>query len=84
MANDILEAKWAETIPDLPDNEPARYFNVVGKYCTAERDYIEITRITVQTDEPGLHCNMRRVCIWNEETLLAEFPFIAAGAVGYV
>lgn len=84
MTQDILEAKWAETIPDLPDNEPARYFSVGARFKTAAGENLEITRITVQTDEPGLHCNMRRVCIWSDETLLAEFPFIAACAVGYV
>ncbi len=84
MTPDVIEAKWAETIPDLPENEPARYFSVGGKFATAKREYLEITRITVQTDEPGLHCNMRRVCIWTGDTLAVEFPFIAAGAVGYV
>ena len=76
---DILEADWAETLPD--GDEGARYYKV-GKPISALSPMWICTRITVQTDEPGLHGYMRRVCIWKGETLAVEFPFISAGAVG--
>lgn len=76
----ISEAQWAETTPD--GDEGARYYRV-GKKLDCLTPKVTVTRITVQCDEPGLHGHMRRVCIWSGDTLHVEFPFIAAGAVGY-
>lgn len=76
------QAIWAETLPDGDDG--ARYFRVGGDLHADDGSKVPITSITVQRDVPGLHCNLDRVCIWCGDELAAEFPYLSAGAVGYI
>lgn len=79
---DAIEAAWAETGPDADGD---CHFWSVGKqfYNPGSVDRPTITRITVQEDLPGLHCNMRRVCVWVGEAMVAEAPVATIKAIGY-
>jgi len=33
-----------------------------------------VSRITVTEDLPGLHCNMERVRVWDDDMVIAEMP----------
>lgn len=70
--SDIIDALWAETAPDV-DGDP-RFWKVGGSIWNGSGYGGPITRITVQKDEPGLHCDMRRVCVWIGETMVVEVP----------
>lgn len=75
-----MEAEWVEFPPkdggDSAFYKAGYYIGVPGKMRT-------ITRITVQQDLPGLHCNLRRVCIWVGDQLAIEAPLHSVEAVGY-
>jgi hypothetical protein len=76
-----MEATWAETLPDS-DGESRLW--AIGKPADWRvKNGPKVTRITIQQDLPGLHCNLRRVCIWSDETLVAEAPLHNLQAVGY-
>ena len=79
---EVIEAAWAETGPDA-DGEC--HFWRVGKpfYNLASASKPIITRITVQHDLPGMHCNMRRVCVWIGDVMVAEAPVATITAIGY-
>ena len=75
------EALWATTPPDC-DGQQSHWH--VGKTIWQDgAPGAVITRITVQEDLPGLHCNMRRVCVWVGGVLAAEAPVHSLEAVGY-
>lgn len=79
---DVIEAAWAATGPDADGD---CFFWCVGKplYGAGAEHRPTITRITVQEDLPGLHCNMRRVCVWVGEAMVAEAPVATIKAIGY-
>lgn len=76
-----MEASWVE-IPPGVDNEATFY--CVGGLIYAGGQEATITRITVQEDLPGLHCNMRRVCVWVDDALAFEAPMHAVQGVCYL
>ena len=77
----IREAEWATTPPDC-DGQQTHW--AVGKPIWANGGPGPvITRITVQEDLPGLHCHMRRVCVWIGDDLAAEAPVHSLEAIGY-
>lgn len=80
--NGIVDAYWAEGLADA-DGE-SRFWEVGKPVWQAGKPAATITRITVQDDLPGLHCNMRRVCVWAGDALLAEAPLHNLQAVGYL
>lgn len=70
---DLKSVSW----PDPRRENEYGYFFIVGdgfRYGQ-DRDMAKITRITLQEDVPGMHANMRRVCVWSGEVLLAESPY---------
>lgn len=81
MDHEIMEAAWAESRPDQ-DGE-SRFWAVGKPIWTGKAHGPAVTRITVQQDLPGLHCNMRRVCIWIGETMVVEAPLHSLALVGY-
>ena len=81
MSDNVIDAEWAEGLPDA-DND-ARIWKLGKLLDWKDKAGPIITRITVQEDLPGLHCNMRRVCVWSGETLVAEAPLHNLQAVGY-
>lgn len=85
--SDAREAEWVDLLP--ADDGEARSF-AVGYRVRATVDpnesperYIQVTRITVQCDLPGLHCDLWRVCVWSGETMIAEVPLHNTAGVGY-
>lgn len=42
-----------------------------------------VTKITVEDDIPGLHCNLRTIKIWSGEKLIAEIPYLRFELVVY-
>ncbi|MGP9790720.1 hypothetical protein [Roseinatronobacter sp. NSM] len=83
---DLREAQWVDFLP--VDGE-ARSF-AVGDHVRATNDpneaperYIKVTRITVQCDLPGLHCDMWRVCVWSGDAMIVEVPLHNTAGVGY-
>lgn len=81
MDHPVMEAVWVESIPDSEGT--TRFWKVGNTILGWEGSSGTITRITVQQDLPGLHCNMRRVCVWVGDALVAEAPMHAVQAVGY-
>lgn len=81
MDDDIKDAIWAETAPDA-DGDTRQWAVGTGIWDGKKRGPA-VTRITVQQDLPGLHCNLRRVCIWIGETMVAEGPVHSMQAIGY-
>lgn len=80
MDHPVMEAAWAETLPDHDGD--AGFWKVGGEIWNGPYSR-RITRITVQQDLPGLHCNLRRVCVWVGDVLAAEAPLHSLAAVGY-
>lgn len=76
-----MEARWVDLTPD-EDGHITSYS--VGNLIWFNHDNQRITRITVQQDLPGLHCNMRRVCVWTGDDLAFEAPVHAVAGIGYV
>lgn len=81
MDHPVMEAVWAECLPGA-DGE-SRFWAVGQQTWLPGGHCPTVTRITVQQDLPGLHCNMRRVCVWVGDALVAEAPMHAVQAVGY-
>lgn len=81
MTDEIMEADWAESLPDQ-DGE-SRFWRVGQGIWTGKSHGPAITRITVQQDLPGLHCNMRRVCVWIGDVMVVEAPVHSLSAIGY-
>jgi hypothetical protein len=77
MSSGIVPAKWADG-PALENGE--RVTAVVGNTLFKR----PVTGITVNTDEPGQLCFMRRVIVWSGDEMLCEWPMIGSGGVGYV
>jgi len=75
-----MDARWVDLLPD--NGESPRY--AVGGYIHHFRDKVEVTRITVQEDLPGMYCNMRRVCVWAGDKLAFEAPLHNVQGVGYL
>lgn len=78
---DIKEAIWAEGPRDCDGS--GTFWKVGSHIHNHPQQSVIITRITVQEDLPGLHCNMRRVCVWVGETMVAEAPVHALIGIGY-
>ena len=81
MDHEIMEAARAQAPPDQAG--ASRIWTVGKPIWTGKAHGPAVTRITVQQDLPGLHCNMRRVCIWIGETMVVEAPLHSLAAVGY-
>lgn len=81
MDQETKDAIWAEGLPDADGN--TNFWKVGQGIWTGSARGPAITRITVQHDLPGLHCNLRRVCVWIGETMVAEAPLHSLAAVGY-
>lgn len=81
MDHEIIEAEWAET--QLDQDGESRFWQVGRPIWTRKAHGPAVTRITVQQDLPGLHCNMRRVCIWIGDKMVVEAPLHSLAAVGY-
>lgn len=75
-----MDAQWVDFLPD--DGESTRY--AVGGKVYFRALTIDITRITVQQDLPGMYCNMRRVCVWAGDQLAFEAPLHNVQGVGYL
>lgn len=71
MDNNIRKAHAVETPMDV--NGESSYYIVGGLIYQGPICYT-ITKITVQEDLPGLHCNMRRVLVWVEDRVAVEIP----------
>jgi hypothetical protein len=82
--SETREAQWVEGIPD--DGE-CRWYRVGAVAASRMVDGVwikhPVTRITVQRDLPGLHCDLWRVCVWSGESMIAEMPLHNVAAVGY-
>lgn len=79
--DDVVEAQWVD---GLPDADGGTQFFRVGKPLWYGKPHVQIvTRITVQHDLPGLHGNLRRVCVWIGDHLAVELPLHNVQAVGY-
>lgn len=79
--HEVMEAKWVDASPDADGNIAS--FGVGASAFDASGQIRNITRITVQQDLPGMHCNMRRVCVWVGEHLLFEAPVHNVQGIGY-
>lgn len=75
-----MDAQWVDFLPD--DGESVRY--AVGGRVYFRARTVDITRITVQQDLPGMYCNMRRVCVWSGDQLAFEAPLHNVQGVGYL
>lgn len=71
MDNNIRKAHTVETPTD--GNGENSYY-IVGGLVYQGLDSYTITKITVQEDLPGLHCNMRRVLVWVGDRVAVEIP----------
>lgn len=75
MANTIQihSVSW----PDPPREGEYGFAYCVGypARVMGRTDPVEITAITIQDDVPGLHGDLRRVCVWSGNTLVAEGPY---------
>lgn len=80
----IVDAKWAQNIPDNATDEGADHYRVGWDLRCHDGTPAKVTRITVQSDEPGLHGTLRRICVWVGPLLAVEFPYLNAGGVGYL
>lgn len=76
-----MEASWVQ-FPPQGDDE-GNFYRIGGNFYQPVAGSRTITRITVQHDLPGLHCNLRRVCVWVGDQLAIEAPLHAVEAVGY-
>lgn len=76
-----MEARWVEFPPQGPDE--GSLYNVGGK-ISFDHVRLDITRITVQQDLPGMYCNLRRVCVWSGDLLVFEAPLHNVQGVGYL
>ena len=81
MDNEIKDAIWAEGPPDADGD--TRFWKVGVGIWDGKGRGPAVTRITVQHDLPGLHCNMRRVCVWIGDAMVAEAPLHSLQGVGY-
>lgn len=77
----MREAQWVKTPTDA-DNELSFY--KVGRPTHFIHRVVVPTRIVVQDDVPGLHCNLWRVCVYEHEELISEFPYHNVEEIGYV
>lgn len=77
-----MDAQWVDLSPD-PDSGDCIHYFVGGKVYFYSQS-VDITRITVQQDLPGMYCNMRRVCVWAGDQLAFEAPLHNVQSVGYL
>lgn len=82
-----IEAKSVE-LPSGLINEDGMYFRVGYHHTTTQDgklvDLGEVTRVVVEDDLPGLHCNLLQVKVYIGETLIAAAPMTSAICVCYV
>jgi hypothetical protein len=82
---DTREAEWVDILPD--DDGGRTYAVGYEARATIAPDkadqFVIVTRITVQRDLPGLHCDLWRVCVWVGDTMIVEVPLHNTIGVGY-
>lgn len=79
--HEVMEAEWVDASQDADGDISS--FRVGASAFDASGQIRKITRITVQQDLPGMHCNMRRVCVWVGGHLLFEAPVHNVLGIGY-
>ena len=78
----------ALSVTSPPDPDRYKTFYRIGNSVREEKGGVwvkgpKITAITVQDDVPGLHCNLRRVCVWIGDHLHCEMPYHSVEKVTY-
>lgn len=67
----------------LPVGDTGEYGFCAHVGFNFERTERKVTRITVATDLPGLHCSLERVRVWSDDDLLWEGPLHSLEGVTY-
>ena len=84
MTDNTVELEWVSFPNPCVEGQEGDYWAINTKRFYHGVGEKTVTRITRQTDVPGLHCDLWRVCLWSGNELLAEAPYTAIEACGHL